>query len=58
MPLTERRAETVRNALIELGVPAGVISGEAYGGEFPITDVTDRAVRWKNRRVEFIMIED
>jgi len=56
-PLTERRAETVKAALIELGVPSGAISSNAYGGEFPIADVTDRASRWKNRRVEFIMVE-
>ena len=57
LPLTERRAETVKSALIELGVPSADISSSAYGGEFPITDVTDRGTRWKNRRVEFIMVE-
>jgi hypothetical protein len=57
LPLTERRAETVKSALIDLGVPSAAISSQAYGGEFPISDVTDRATRWKNRRVEFIMVE-
>ena len=28
-----------------------------YGGAFPIVDVHDTEVRWKNRRVEFIMEE-
>ena len=56
-PLTEKRAETVRAALIELGISPDSITTEAFGGQFPTADVTDRAVRWKNRRVEFLMIE-
>jgi flagellar hook assembly protein FlgD len=52
-PLTERRAATVRDALIERGIDAGRINIEAYGGQFPIVSVKDKTVWWKNRRVEF-----
>jgi outer membrane protein OmpA-like peptidoglycan-associated protein len=54
-PLTERRAATVRAALIELGVPADKITSNAYGGRFPLVDVHDLQIRWKNRRVEFML---
>lgn len=57
VPLTERRAETVRDALVELGLSEESITWEAYGGEVPVADVTDRAERWKNRRVEFAVEE-
>jgi len=57
-PLTERRGETVKNALIDLGMDGDHIQTRAYGGQFPIADVTDRSVWWKNRRVEFIMVEE
>jgi flagellar hook assembly protein FlgD len=52
-PLTERRAAEVKKALIESGMDPGRISSEAFGGQYPIVSVTDRSVRWKNRRVEF-----
>ncbi|WP_321992775.1 FlgD immunoglobulin-like domain containing protein [Marispirochaeta aestuarii] len=52
-PLTERRAATVRDALIERGIPAERISTEAFGGQFPIVSVRDKTIWWKNRRVEF-----
>lgn len=56
-PLTERRAQTVRDALVNMGIPPRSIITKAYGGRFPLTDVTDRGTRWKNRRVEFLMVE-
>lgn len=54
-PLTVRRAATVRDALIEEGMDGGQIETEAYGGTRPIVSVHDVDLRWKNRRVEFIM---
>ena len=57
MPLTEKRAESVKDALVDLGMNEDKIYTSAYGGQFPIADVTDRTVWWKNRRVEFIMVE-
>jgi flagellar hook assembly protein FlgD len=55
VPLTERRAKTVETALVERGLDAEMVDTEWFGGTQPIVDVHDREVRWKNRRVEFIM---
>jgi flagellar hook assembly protein FlgD len=55
VPLTQRRAETVRQALLNLGIEGGRIAMEWFGGTQPIADVHDEEIRWKNRRVEFIM---
>lgn len=57
-PLTERRAATVMRALIDLGFDPDRISAEAFGGQFPLAPVDDLRVRWKNRRVEFVMVEE
>lgn len=57
LPLTERRAETVMNTLIELGFDPARIRAEAFGGQLPLAPIDDRRVRWKNRRVEFVMVE-
>lgn len=55
LPLTERRAATVKEALVEEGMNGGNIETEAFGGKMPIAPVDDLDERWKNRRVEFIM---
>ena len=57
LPLTARRADTVRAALIERGMSSSKISTETFGGQFPIVSVTDKTVWWKNRRVEFVMTD-
>ena len=57
LPLTARRADTVRDALIQRGMPQSKIETEAFGGQFPIVSVTDKTVWWKNRRVEFVMTD-
>jgi flagellar hook assembly protein FlgD len=57
VPLTERRANTVRDALINEGMDPDRIDISWYGGTQPIVNVFDLNNRWKNRRVEFIMIE-
>ena len=53
MPLTENRAKEVKKALVEMGMDPDRIEMEAFGGQHPIVSVTDRSIRWKNRRVEF-----
>ncbi len=55
VPLTRRRADTVRDALVEGGMDSEKIEIEYFGGRVPIVSVHDLDVRWKNRRVEFIM---
>ncbi len=55
-PLTVRRGDTVRDALVERGMESRRIETEAYGGRFPNADVTDESLWWKVRRVEFVMV--
>lgn len=55
-PLSLARAETVRDAMIEAGIAERRISVLGRGGTEPIVPHTDLDNRWKNRRVEFILI--
>ena len=52
-PLTENRAKEVKKALVDMGMDPDRIEMEAFGGQYPFVSVTDRSIRWKNRRVEF-----
>lgn len=56
--LSERRTESVRAALINLGVSADRISTQGYGEERPIAKNDTAAHRQSNRRVEIIFSED
>ncbi|MFW5694656.1 MAG: FlgD immunoglobulin-like domain containing protein [Alkalispirochaeta sp.] len=56
LPLSRSRAETVREALIERGMDPDRITIVGRGGSDPIVPHTDLDNRWKNRRVEFILI--
>ena len=55
-PLSLSRAETVRTALIARGMEPDRITVLGRGGTEPIVPHTDAENRWKNRRVEFILI--
>jgi len=57
IPLSLARAEAVKQALAEFGLDAGRISVEGLGGSSPIVAFDDEENRWKNRRVEFILIK-
>ncbi len=57
LPLTERRASTVKDALVQRGITESQISTEAFGGQSPIVSVTDKTVWGRNRRVEFVMTD-
>ncbi len=57
VPLTRHRAETVKKALVKRGMDGNKIKVEYFGGLHPIVSVHDRTVWWKNRRVEFVMVE-
>ncbi len=56
-PLSNARAEAVKTALVELGLQASRISTAGLGGKHPIVPFRDLENRWKNRRVEFILIK-
>lgn len=50
--LSAQRALTVTRALIDDGMPAGMVFAAAFGAEQPITPNTDETARAQNRRVE------
>jgi len=53
--LSEQRAETVMNILIDLGVSEDRLGYVGRGGEATLANPRDREENWKNRRVEFIL---
>ena len=55
VPLSEERADLVRDMLISFGVNGGRLSTVGMGGRQPVVPRADRANWWKNRRVEFIL---
>ncbi|MDC7225855.1 MAG: gliding motility-associated C-terminal domain-containing protein [Spirochaetales bacterium] len=57
LPLSKARAETVKNYLEQLGVAGRRMSTEGIGGENPVVPHSDLENRWKNRRVEFILLK-
>ena len=56
-PLSEARARTVVNKLIEYGVMRNRLSAIGMGGTKPVIKYEDHDNWWKNRRVEFILIK-
>ena len=57
LPLSKARAETVKNYLGQLGISANRMTTEGIGGRKPIVPHGDLDNRWKNRRVEFILLK-
>lgn len=53
--LSQRRAEAVKQALVEAGVPPNRINAEGMGEEFPVASNDTTAGRLENRRVEIIV---
>lgn len=54
-PLSEARAETVRQALIDRGINSNRIKVLGEGGSRTIAEPLNKDENWKNRRVEFIL---
>ncbi len=53
LALGERRAQSVKNYLVQLGVDAARLSTISYGEEKPAVEGHDEAAWAKNRRAEF-----
>ncbi|MCX7775500.1 MAG: OmpA family protein [Spirochaetaceae bacterium] len=56
IPLSLARAEKIKSMLIEAGIEASRLSAVGLGSSRPVVDFKDAANRWKNRRVEFVLI--
>jgi flagellar hook assembly protein FlgD/outer membrane protein OmpA-like peptidoglycan-associated protein len=56
LPLSKARAEAIKSALIKLGIDGSRITTEGFGGSNPIVPFSDLENRWKDRRVEFILL--
>ena len=57
LPLSERRAKTVADYLVSLGVDRNRLSYFGIGGSRPVAKYEDHDNWWKNRRVEFILVK-
>jgi outer membrane protein OmpA-like peptidoglycan-associated protein/flagellar hook assembly protein FlgD len=57
IPLSTGRAELVKSLLGENGVDTKRLSTKGMGSSEPVVDFKDSQNRWKNRRVEFILIK-
>ncbi|MCU6500062.1 OmpA family protein [Rugamonas sp. A1-17] len=58
LQLSQRRAESVRNALIGLGVKSDKIATRGYGEAFPVASNADAGSRQLNRRVEIVLSQN
>lgn len=54
-PLSQKRAEFVKDYLVKKGVNATRLAAEGRGGSELVVDYKDKDNNWKNRRVEFIL---
>jgi outer membrane protein OmpA-like peptidoglycan-associated protein len=55
--LSEARAESVLEALVERGVPREILLSRGYGPQRPVADNNSEDGRSKNRRVQFEVME-
>jgi outer membrane protein OmpA-like peptidoglycan-associated protein len=53
--LSQRRADSVKSALLVRGIAPSRISTEGYGKAFPVASNTDSGGRQQNRRVEVVI---
>ena len=56
--LSEKRAESVRDYLVQQGLNANSITAKGFGESSPVADNSTAAGRQKNRRVEIIVSGD
>jgi peptidoglycan-associated lipoprotein len=57
MALGEKRAESAKKYLVNLGVPAGQMKTVSYGKTKPLVKGVDEESHFKNRRDEFTIIK-
>lgn len=57
IPLSEKRADAVRQYLLKKGLPEGRVEAKGFGSSKPIADNSTESGRSKNRRVEIVLGE-
>ena len=57
IPLSEKRAELIKNLIVDEGISADRITVQGLGSSEPIAAQSDASNRWKNRRVEFLLVK-
>ncbi|MBU1396983.1 MAG: OmpA family protein [Gammaproteobacteria bacterium] len=57
-PLSERRADAVRTALVDMGISGDRIETRGYAEQYPVASNNTAAGRQLNRRVEIILSDD
>ena len=57
-PLSERRADAVRSALVGMGIGTDRIETRGYAEDYPVASNNNAAGRQMNRRVEIILSDD
>jgi outer membrane protein OmpA-like peptidoglycan-associated protein len=57
MPLSQERAERIQAALTQRGIAGTRMTSTGAGGYRPVVPHGDLVNRWKNRRVEFILVK-
>jgi OOP family OmpA-OmpF porin len=55
--LSERRAQTVRDYLVESFIDPAVVTSEGFGKSSPLLAGTSQEARAKNRRVEIAIVD-
>ncbi len=55
-PLSRARAERIKGILTSLGIDAARLSTAGLGGTAPLVPHSDLDNRWKNRRVDFVLV--
>ncbi|UCF99411.1 MAG: gliding motility-associated C-terminal domain-containing protein [Spirochaetaceae bacterium] len=58
LPLSKERADVIKQALVKRGIAEARITTQGFGGTQPVVPHSDLDNRWKNRRVEFILIKE
>lgn len=57
LPLSQERAERIQAALTQRGISGNRMTSTGAGGYRPVVPHGDLVNRWKNRRVEFILVK-
>jgi outer membrane protein OmpA-like peptidoglycan-associated protein len=55
--LSEKRAQSVQDYLVQAGIPAELVRTKGFGKSSPLVKETTRAAREKNRRVEIGIVD-